>query len=188
MLLWFITVFQIARLPCGLVYLLSHSFIRLKSGYRKIDSSLSLSEYGVDLSTVSGPPVRTECVKPGMRLPGDKKGRVFKLMLSCSRAAGAEVRRICREVPGMGTHKLHGELKTFLLRHRIKLGRDRLHLLLKEHGMLAKNKASKVATTEPNHPHYKCPNVANDLKPTRVNKLWPGRRCGERFDVHCCWC
>ncbi len=96
-------------------------------------------------------------------------------MLSCRRAAGAEVRRIRLEVPGMGTHKLHSELKTFLLRHRIKLGRDRLHLLLKEHGMLAKKKASKVATTESNHPHYKYPNRAKDVKPVRINELWPGR-------------
>ena|ERR687886_1262095 len=66
-----------------------------------------------------------------------------------------EVRQIRREVSGMGTHKLHHELKTFLTRHRIKLGRDRLHLLLKEHGRLTKKKASKVATTESNHPHYK---------------------------------
>ena len=80
-----------------------------------------------------------------------------------------EVRRIRREVPGMGTHKLHSELKIFLTRHRIKLGRDRLHLLLKEHGMLAKKKASKVVTIESNHPHYKYPNRAKDLKLTRVN-------------------
>jgi hypothetical protein len=83
-----------------------------------------------------------------------------------------EVRRIRREVPGMGTHKLHSELNVFLSRHRIKLGRDRLHLLLKEHGMLAKKKASKVATTESNHPHYKYPNKAKDLKPVRINELW----------------
>lgn len=83
-----------------------------------------------------------------------------------------EVRRIRREVPGMGTHKLHHELHVFLTRHRIKLGRDRLHALLKENGMLAKKKASKVATTESNHPHYKYPNKAKDLKPTRINELW----------------
>ena len=83
-----------------------------------------------------------------------------------------EVRRIRREVPGMGTHKLHHELHVFLTRHRIKLGRDRLHALLKENGMLAKKKASKVATTESNHPHYKYPNKAKDLKPGRINELW----------------
>ncbi|RAI75165.1 hypothetical protein HMF3257_14925 [Spirosoma telluris] len=83
-----------------------------------------------------------------------------------------EVRRIRREVPGMGTHKLHHELSFFLTRHRIKLGRDRLHALLKENGMLAKKKASKVATTESNHPHYKYPNKAKDIKPIRINELW----------------
>ncbi|GAB2583149.1 hypothetical protein [Spirosoma areae] len=93
-------------------------------------------------------------------------------MLSCSGAAGAEVRRIRREVPGMGIHKLHHELNVFLTRHRIKLGRDRLHVLLKENGMLAKKKASKVATTESNHPNYKYPNKAKDVKPSRINELW----------------
>ena len=38
--------------------------------------------------------------------------------------------------------------------------------------MLAKKKASKVATTESKHPHYKYPNMAKDLKPVRVNELW----------------
>jgi putative transposase len=71
----------------------------------------------------------------------------------------------------MGTHKLHSELKTFLLRNRIKLGRDRLHWLLKEHG-LAKKKASKMASTESNHPQYMYPNMAKYLKPVRINELW----------------
>ncbi|MFD2935480.1 IS3 family transposase [Spirosoma flavum] len=83
-----------------------------------------------------------------------------------------EVRRLRSEIPGMGTHKLHHELSGFLTRHRIKLGRDRLHLLLKENGMLAKKKANKVTTTESNHPHYKYPNKAKDVKPIRANELW----------------
>jgi transposase InsO family protein len=54
-----------------------------------------------------------------------------------------------------------------------------LHLLLKEYGMLAKKKAGKVATTASNHPHYKYPTCAKDLKPTRITELWPGRRSDE---------
>jgi transposase InsO family protein len=38
--------------------------------------------------------------------------------------------------------------------------------------MLAKKKASKVATTASNYPHYKYPNCAKDLKPTRINEPW----------------
>ncbi|PRY27844.1 hypothetical protein CLV58_13162 [Spirosoma oryzae] len=57
-------------------------------------------------------------------------------------------------------------------------------MLLKEHGMLAKKKASKVATTESNHPHYKYPNKVKNLKPTRINELWQGRLCGKRLDLH----
>ena len=44
-------------------------------------------------------------------------------------------------------------------------------MLLKEHGMLAKKKASKVATTESNHLHYKYSNKVKDLKPGRINEL-----------------
>ncbi len=109
----------------------------------------------------TGPPVRAEYLKPGTRLPGEQKERAFKPMLSYQPSnlkAGAEVRQIRREAPGMDTHKLPGELKTFLLRHRLKQGRDRLLLFLKKHGMLAKKKAGMLATTESNHPYYKYPN------------------------------
>ena len=46
--------------------------------------------------------------------------------------------------------------------------------------MLAKKKASKVATTESNHPHYKYPNKVKDLKPLKINELWPVRPLGLR--------
>lgn len=129
--------------------------------------------YGVNLATVCG----------------RHAGRVRQAWYAATRRAERtsyqtdailqEVRRVRREVPGMGTHKLHNELRMFLTRHHIKLGRDRLHMRLKEHGMLAKKKASKVATTESNHPHYKYPNKVKNLKPARINKLWQGRLCGK---------
>ncbi|ETN73361.1 integrase core domain protein [Necator americanus] len=72
----------------------------------------------------------------------------------------------------MGTHKLHEVLKDFLARHHIKMGRDKLHTLLKINGMQVKKKANKVSTTQSNHPFYKYPNRIRDLKPTRVNELW----------------
>ncbi|ADB36193.1 IS3 family transposase [Spirosoma linguale] len=83
-----------------------------------------------------------------------------------------EVRRIRRDIPGMGTHKLHHEMQVFLTRHRIKLGRDRLHALLKENGMLAKRKAQKVTTTQSNHTHFKYPNKVKNVIPSRANELW----------------
>jgi hypothetical protein len=72
----------------------------------------------------------------------------------------------------MDTHKLHHEMQVFLTRHRIKLGRDRLHALLKENGMLAKRKAHKVTTTQSNHTHFKYPNKVKNVIPSRANELW----------------
>ncbi|WP_353718835.1 integrase core domain-containing protein [Dyadobacter sp. 676] len=47
-----------------------------------------------------------------------------------------DVRRIRRQIPGIGTAKLHDLMKDFLRGHQIKLGRDKLHKLLKDNNLL----------------------------------------------------
>lgn len=48
-----------------------------------------------------------------------------------------EVRRIRRQIPGIGTAKLHDLMKDFVCGHQIKLGRDKLHKLLKDNNRLS---------------------------------------------------
>lgn len=84
----------------------------------------------------------------------------------------AEVRRLRGQVAGLGTTKLYELMQEFLTRHQIKLGRDRLHNLLKVNGLLLTKKRSRVKTTDSNHDLEKYPNQVKDLKPERPNQLW----------------
>lgn len=87
-----------------------------------------------------------------------------------------EVRRIRRKIPGIGTAKLQEVMRDFIGRHQLKLGRDKLHKLLKDNNMLSHKKRKRVQTTDSDHCFYKYPNRAKNLVPKRANMLWPGRR------------
>jgi putative transposase len=84
----------------------------------------------------------------------------------------AEVRRLRRQVAGLGTTKLYELMQEFLASHRIKLGRDRLHNLLKVNGLILTKKRSRVKTTDSDHDLEKYPNQVKELKPTGVGQLW----------------
>ena len=84
----------------------------------------------------------------------------------------AEVRRLRRQVAGLGTTKLYEMMQDFLASHQIKLGRDRLHNLLKANGLLLIKKRSRTKTTDSDHDLEKYPNQVKALKPDRVGQLW----------------
>ncbi|WP_375471109.1 IS3 family transposase [uncultured Nostoc sp.] len=84
----------------------------------------------------------------------------------------AEVKRLRRQVAGLGTTKLYELMQEFLASHQIKLGRDRLHNLLKVNGLLLTKKRSRIKTTNSDHDLEKYPNQVKELKPNRVDQLW----------------
>ncbi|QMW04757.1 IS3 family transposase [Spirosoma foliorum] len=84
----------------------------------------------------------------------------------------AEVRRLRKQVAGLGTTKLYELMQDFLASHQIKLGRDRLHKLLKDNTLLLSKKRSRVKTTDSDHDLEKYPNQVKELKPDRVGQLW----------------
>lgn len=51
----------------------------------------------------------------------------------------AEILAIRKRIPGIGTAKLYELLKPFLSSHFIKMGRDKIHYLLKKEGLLVKS-------------------------------------------------
>jgi len=83
-----------------------------------------------------------------------------------------EVMRLRRQVPGLGTTKLYEMMQSFLTNHQIKLGRDKLHNLLKINGLLLVKKRAYVRTTDSEHGLKTYPNRVKDLKPTAANQLW----------------
>lgn len=82
------------------------------------------------------------------------------------------VAEIRLKLPRIGTKKLHFMLEEKLSLHGIKIGRDRLFSLLREHGYLLKYKRRKPYTTDSNHPYYKYPNLIKDLLLYKANQLW----------------
>lgn len=84
----------------------------------------------------------------------------------------AEVRRIRRKIPGIGTAKLHEVMQSFIKAHQLKLGRDKLHKILKDNNLLSSLKRKRVRTTDSDHCYYKYPNRAKNLVPDRANALW----------------
>jgi len=58
-----------------------------------------------------------------------------------------QVIKIREQLPGIGTDKLHHLLTDFFAEHHIKLGRDKLYDLLREHDLLRLKKRKRARTT-----------------------------------------
>ncbi|TDE07421.1 IS3 family transposase [Dyadobacter psychrotolerans] len=83
-----------------------------------------------------------------------------------------EVKRIRSKIPGIGTAKLHEVMQGFIRAHQLKLGRDKLHKLLKNNSLLSNKKRKRIKTTDSDHCYYKYPNRAKNLVPSCANILW----------------
>jgi transposase InsO family protein len=83
------------------------------------------------------------------------------------------VLEIRKDMPRIGTRKLHFMLTETLLLHAIDIGRDSLFDLLADYGMLVrKRKKRKTITTDSNHPFRKYPNMIKELTIIAPNQLW----------------
>lgn len=82
------------------------------------------------------------------------------------------VKEVRKKHKRLGTKKLQKMLTEDFLLHHIKLGRDKLHGLLAEHGMLVRHGKFKPHTTNSNHPYRRYMNLVRDLEPTAACQLW----------------
>ncbi|GEO07493.1 integrase [Adhaeribacter aerolatus] len=83
-----------------------------------------------------------------------------------------QVMKIRQQLPGIGTNKLHHLLTDFFAEHQIKLGRDKLYDLLREHHLLRTKRRKRAKTTNSQHPFYKYVNLVKELIVSRPNQLW----------------
>lgn len=90
----------------------------------------------------------------------------------------AEIMLIRKRIPGIGSAKLYELLKPFLSSHSIKMGRDKLHYLMKNEGLLVKKKGLRVVTTNSDHSLKKYPNLVKDIVPTETELLWVSEMTG----------
>lgn len=77
-----------------------------------------------------------------------------------------------REIPGLGTRKLHLLLRDSLLDSGIKLGRDKLHRLLQDHDLILHQQRHAPKTTDSMHRFKKYPNLLIDRVIDRPLQVW----------------
>jgi transposase InsO family protein len=72
----------------------------------------------------------------------------------------------------IGTRKLIIMMQDFIKQHQIKLGRDALFDLLRDHSLLVRKRRRKVQTTFSKHRFKKYKNLIRDFEPLAPNLLW----------------
>ena len=77
-----------------------------------------------------------------------------------------------REIPGLGTRKLHLLLQQPLAASGIKMGRDKLHQLLQAHDLILRQKQSVPKTTNAAHRLRKYPNLLVGIVLTAPQQAW----------------
>ena len=72
----------------------------------------------------------------------------------------------------VGIRKLYEALNPTFKLEQIKIGRDGLFDILREHNMLVRRKKAYCKTTDSHHRFHKYNNLIRDLKITRPNQVW----------------
>lgn len=82
------------------------------------------------------------------------------------------VRKIRKELPRIGTRKLHFMIEDEFSGSDVFIGRDALFELLAEHNMLVRQKRSSSRTTSSNHRFHKYPNLIRNRTLSSPNEVW----------------
>lgn len=83
-----------------------------------------------------------------------------------------EVINIRKDLPRLGTRKLHYVIQNKLISHQISFGRDYLFDLLSEHKLLIRQRKRKAITTDSRHWMRKYSNLVKGLTITRPEQVW----------------
>jgi putative transposase len=77
-----------------------------------------------------------------------------------------------KDQPRVGGRKLYEALHTLFILEGIKVGRDKLFEILREHDMLVKRKRASCKTTDSYHRFHKYNNLVKDMEVTAPNQVW----------------
>lgn len=80
--------------------------------------------------------------------------------------------QIRREIPVLSTRTIYRMIKPTLRNHGITIGRDALHDLRRQHGMLYRRRKRYCTTTDSNHRFHKYPNKIKNLEVTHIEQVW----------------
>jgi putative transposase len=77
-----------------------------------------------------------------------------------------------KDQPRVGTRKLYEALHILFILENLKVGRDKLFDILREHDMLVKRKKVSCKTTDSYHRFHKYNNLVKDMEVTAPNQVW----------------
>jgi transposase InsO family protein len=77
-----------------------------------------------------------------------------------------------KQLPCLGTRKLHHVLQPRLELHKISIGRDYLFDLLAEHNLLIRSRKRKIITTDSRHWMHKYSNLCKTVKVNCPEQVW----------------
>lgn len=82
------------------------------------------------------------------------------------------VKRERKDQPRVGTVKLYEALQPSFKLARLKVGRDSLNDILREHEMLVRRKKASCRTTNSYHRFHKYNNLVKDMEVSKPNQVW----------------
>ena len=82
------------------------------------------------------------------------------------------VKEIREDIPGLGVRKLLHVITPEFDKHKIKMGRDHLFTLLRNHGLLIRRRKRMIKTTDSFHRYHKYKNRIKHLQVTGPEQLW----------------
>jgi putative transposase len=82
------------------------------------------------------------------------------------------VKHIRKRQTRLGSIKVYDKIREDLQRNGLKIGRDKLHRLLREQGMLIVKKKRYTVTTDSYHNFRRWPNLIMDMKLTTPEQAW----------------
>lgn len=83
-----------------------------------------------------------------------------------------KVLQVRKSLPRVGTLKLHNMLNRDFCEHNIKIGRDYLFDLMRQHNLHIRRRKRNVITTDSRHWMHKYANLVRELVVCRPEQLW----------------
>ena len=83
-----------------------------------------------------------------------------------------KLKKLRDEMPGVGTRKLQHLTVSYRKKHNIKIGRDKMHELLRKEDMLIRFRRRRTRTTYSDHSYVRYKNLAENLEVTGINQLY----------------
>jgi transposase InsO family protein len=83
-----------------------------------------------------------------------------------------KVKKIREDLPGTGTRRLHHMTISYRKKHGIKMGRDKLHEVLRKADMHVTFKKRRTRTTYSDHGYKRYKNLTEGLEITGINQLF----------------